>query len=332
MLLFCSFTYYESANGYAFQIGRKNFYEEYGVIVNQSYSGSFYEHIDKGVVHFANTNKKIIFSSYKEKGISDRVSFITKKEVLNINSKIKIFRIHDANDQGDHQILHYDTQKFIKKDLQSNNKNPNHLGNKSFEGNINYTIMYSEFGYRFLFWQHNNHFLSGDIFMISKFKTNQNNRDMIPLLRFGVYYGKKFEYRFLNNSFLEIGFSHQKSYFHKNELFSSINYGLLLHKRLLAIFTFERNSISQQSPETKRLSNILKKHSGINHHNKAKIFKKIDDCIFIDKKINERKYGIKLIYNIKGSNYLSLEYTTRMTRYNKLNYIKMSFIRKTDFF
>ena len=185
---------------------------------------------------------------------------ISKYEIININSKVKINRESYEEGKEDFSLLDKENANFIRKDLKSAEKKVLPVGNfKSFSADVNYSVINSEVGLRFLLYGKNEHFVSFDVFSISRFRAKNNKQKLKPMIRLGIAYGTKLHLKSLQDSFLEIALSQQSSHFNSTELFSSINFGGNLTHKFSFITTAEQNYVSQQSPERYLLAQLYKK-------------------------------------------------------------------------
>ena len=77
--------------GYAWAREKDKKYYEYGLTIDPGYSSSFNYNLDKNAaLYFKDDTKKLILTKYKEQGLSDRFTLLSKLDIQRICSDLII--------------------------------------------------------------------------------------------------------------------------------------------------------------------------------------------------------------------------------------------------
>jgi hypothetical protein len=99
--------------GYAWERGKDKKYDEYGLTLDPGYKSSFdYNFDDNRVLLFNDDTKKLILTKYKEKGLSDRFTLVSKLDIQRIHSDLDVEKIEKShNTPSEAEIIPFNHYK-----------------------------------------------------------------------------------------------------------------------------------------------------------------------------------------------------------------------------
>ena len=298
--------------GYAWERGKDKKYNEYSLALDPGYESSFDYNFDNNrTLHFNDNTKKLILTKYKEQGLSDRFTLISKLDIQRICSDLDIKKVEKSeNNSEEAEVIPF-----------------NH-----YKGKMNFIGVDYEIGLRTLLYKKENHRISVDsILGFPAAIHGEGGTDISnPSLKLGLSYANKFDFKKLKDNYYEIMLAGKMNPQIKHkEFFMTLILGLKLTDEISLLFSLEHNHLYKNSFERYAFTSIYKKIStrGLSEETKEKLKSHIEHHSLLDKKKIENKINTKISYKIDKKYSLALDYSYRFTKNIRPNIIKFSIIR-----
>ena len=297
--------------GYAWERGKGKQYNEYSLAFDPGYKSSFDYNFDCSKLHFNDDTKKLVLTKYKEQGLSDRFTLISKLDIQRIYSDLDIKKEEksDANSQCNEDIP------------------LNH-----YKGKMNFIGVDYEIGLRTLLYKKGEHRISVDSILGFPAAINGEGGTNIsnPSLKIGLSYANKFDFKKLKENYYEIMFAGRMNpQIKRKEFFMTLNLGLKLTDEICLLFSFEHNQLYKNSFEKYAFASIYKKIStkGLEEEAKEKLKSHIEYHSLLDEKKIENKMGAKISYKLDKKYSLAFDYTYRFAKNIRPYTVKFSIIK-----
>lgn len=295
--------------GYAWERGKDKKYYDYGLTFDPGYSSSFNYNLGNNTLHFKDDTKKLILTKYKEQGLSDRFTLLSKLDIQRICSDLTI------NKEEKNEAIN-------AQDIPLNN----------FKGKMSFVGIDYEIGIRALLFKKENQRLSIDTILGFPAAIHGEGGTNIanPTFKFGISYTKNFDFKFFKNNFYEVMLATKINPDIKNkDLFFTLNLGLRFTDDILAMLSFENNHLYKNSYERYEFTSIYKKIStkGLTDEQKEKLKSHIEHHSLLNAKKIERKISAKFIYAIDTKYSIAFDYSYRFAKNITPHLIKFSLIK-----
>ena len=307
ILLLISFFTPSFAFGYAWERGKDKKYNDYSLTFDPGYKSSFDYNFDNNRTLFFNDDtKKLILTKYKEQGLSDRFTLISKLDIQRICSNLDIRKIEKSDiNPPDAEIIPFNYYK----------------------GKMNFIGVDYEIGLRTLLYKKRDHRISIDSILGFPAAIHREGGTDIssPSLKMGLSYANK-----LKENYYEIMFAGKMNPQIKHkEFFMTLILGLKLTDEISLLFSLEHNHLYKNSFERYAFTSIYKKIStkGLSEESKEKLKSHIEHHSLLDKKKIENKINTKISYKLDKKYSLAFDYSYRFAKNIRPHTIKFSIIK-----
>ena len=312
ILLLISFFTPSFVFGYAWERGKDKKYNDYSLTFDPGYKSSFDYNLDNNrTLFFKDDTKKLILTKYKEQGLSDRFTLISKLDIQRICSDLDIKKIEksDANPQGA-EVIPFN----------------------QYKGKMNFIGVDYEIGLRTLLYKKGNHRISVDsILGFPAAIHGEGGTDISnPSLKIGLSYANKFDFKNLKENYYEIMFAGKiNPQIKHKEFFATLILGLKLTDEISLLFSLEHNQLYKNSFERYAFTSIYKKIStkGLSEETKEKLKSHIEHHSLLDKKKIENKINTKISYMLDKKYSVAFDYSYRFAKNIRPSTIKFSIIK-----
>jgi len=312
ILLIISFFSPALVFGYAWERGKDKKYDEYGLTLDPGYKSSFdYNFDDNRVLLFNDDTKKLILTKYKEKGLSDRFTLVSKLDIQRIHSDLDVEKIEKShNTPSEAEVIPF-----------------NH-----YKGKMNFIGVDYEIGLRTLLYKKGNHRVSVDsILGFPAAIHGEGGTDISnPSLKLGLSYANKFDFKNLKENYYEIMLAGRVNPQIKHkEFFMTLILGLKLTDEICLLFSLEHNHLYKNSFERYAFTSIYKKISskGLGDETKEKLKAHIEHHSLLDKKKIENKITTKVSYKLTEKYGVAFDYSYKFAKNIRPHTIKFSIIK-----
>ena len=181
----------------AFERGKGKKYTDYGLTLDSGYNTAFHYQDDERnqTIFFKDETKKLIFSIYKERGLSDRFTYVSKLSIQRIMSKLDVHVKEEQveNNSADFSKLNHEDAQYIKDTVQT--ESPEKIPLKDFKANMNFVGIEYELGIRALLHKGQNQSISVDAIVgLPPAAYGEGGASIFqPSLKVGLSYAKTFD-------------------------------------------------------------------------------------------------------------------------------------------
>ena len=302
------------------QKGEKSFY--YGILIDPGYNNNFPYYVSNlEIVNFNIDIKKAIYLYDYEYGIDDNWTFMSKLELEYLKLKFGVNFTHSDEESLDLSMLEKSQKNIILSQLISYQKRKYLFPDSSFIVKNNYLNSNVEIGVKRNIFHLNNSVLSAFCTLLpSPLIANKLVDDKMSL-KFGISYGRNWQFKGLKNNYLEINLFN-KTFFRKrkvNEQFLQFTIGARPKENFLVSLGLESQYTIKASSEGYIIKDIVNRlFSSSNLEPSMK--KDLDNLFILDKRKNEIKTQLKLGYEFNNNKSLFFDvFYTIKSRSSKKN-------------
>lgn len=347
ILLSCCFLLFPTKlYAYTWDRGKSKKYTEYSLALDSGYNMEFdYQDDERNqTVYFKDETKKLIFSLYKERELSDRFTYISKLNVHRIMSKLDVNVVEGNGTEGGKEEseeknnnwnqLDSEASEFIDYTTENSTEieKPEQIPLKDFKANMSFIGVEYEIGLRTLLNKTQSQRISLDAIVGLPPAVHGEGGGSIfhPSFKLGLSYAKTFDFLDMKGNFFELTAAtkiHPK--IRNKEMFFTAMLGFKVSAKTSLTFAFENNYLYKNSFERYVFTNIYKKVTTrkLSEELKLDLKSHIDSQSLLNEKKIERKIQTRIGYQINNKNELCFDYVYKFGKEKSSQIIKISLVK-----